>query len=164
MDYTEAYIESLIKCRKAIVEPPTKEMKLEKKHKRNDMKLKSLDMDDQFYVFMRIHIDFQENFSIGLLHQSLEGPKNILLRFNGNHGQVVEDPIKPNPHFGYHIHKTTSDDLNNGFFEPKLIVSTSEYASFKEALKYFFNFVNITDAYKHFRHIFKKKLFNNEII
>ncbi|MCF6147639.1 MAG: hypothetical protein E3K37_03170 [Candidatus Kuenenia sp.] len=141
-----------------------KEMKFEWKHKRNDMKLKSMDTDDLFYVFMRIHTeDFQENFSIGLLHQSLEGSRNLLIRFNGNHGQIVENPITTNPHFGYHIHKATAKNMNNGIFEPKAVELTNEYASFNEALKYFFKRINInnTDTYKHFGHLFQKKLFND---
>lgn len=159
MNYTEKYIESLITCQKIIIEFPGREMKIEKKHKRNDMKLKSLNTNELFYVFMRMHLDFRENFSIGLIHQSLEGQKNVLLRLNGNHGQVVTDPIRPSPHFGFHIHKITANDWGNDIFEPKSIELTKEYASFNEALKYFIKMVNITNAPPYFPHIYQKKLF-----
>jgi hypothetical protein len=79
-----------------------------------------------------------------------------LIRLNGDHGEVVEDILKPSPHFGYHIHKITPEVLERGLAEPKFSNETKEYASYEQAMSYFCKLVNIKDAETYFD-------FNNQL-
>ncbi|MGA3099410.1 MAG: hypothetical protein ABSF25_23395 [Bryobacteraceae bacterium] len=51
--YTQQEIGDLIGCPKVVSEPPKREMKLDRGHFRNDMRLKSTDDKLEFRVFMR---------------------------------------------------------------------------------------------------------------
>ena len=51
--YTQQEIDDLIGCPKVVSEPPKREMKLDRGHFRNDMRLKSTDDKLEFRVFMR---------------------------------------------------------------------------------------------------------------
>jgi len=50
--YSQAFLDNLIKTPKKIIDPPTKAMKLEGKHYRNDFKVESRDGKFQFKVFL----------------------------------------------------------------------------------------------------------------
>lgn len=60
--FSNEEIEELIASPKRIIEPPKKEIQLQKGHWRNDMKLHSDDGEYDFSVFMRKNEDFEENF------------------------------------------------------------------------------------------------------
>jgi hypothetical protein len=143
-------LEKIISEPKIISVPPKKEFKEECQHLRNDFGLTSLDGTKKFSVFLRRNANFQENFSIGLIYCLPEGGNVQLIRLNGNHGEVVEDILRPSPHFGYHIHKISHEELDRGLSDPKFSHETKEYASFEQALNYFFTLVNIKDAEKYF--------------
>jgi hypothetical protein len=64
--YTQQEIDDLIACPKVVSEAPKRDMKLDRGHFRNDMRLKSTDDNLEFRVFMRRSEDLPENFSIGL--------------------------------------------------------------------------------------------------
>lgn len=97
-NYSELDIDRLISCPKLIVEPPKKQMRLERGSLRNDLGLHSVDGDLSFAVFMRINETFRENFSIGLTHSPSDEPGELcLLRFNGPHGEFLGAP--DTPHF-----------------------------------------------------------------
>jgi len=85
--FTDDELESLILCPKQVDEPPRREMRLDGKHKRNDMTLKSMDGKHCFRVFMRQSEEFSENFSVGLVYLPSEEPGSFqLIRCNGQHG------------------------------------------------------------------------------
>lgn len=157
--FTDALIQQYIKEKKKIVEPLKAEMKLEHQHLRNDFKLTSIDGERHYSVFMRKHTKFQENFSIGLIFYSKESRSITLFRCNGNHGETIQDIKNPHPHFGYHTHTITSEDIENGIMEPKRVELIKDYASFEQAFRYFCNFVNIEHAIKYFPQFFKQNLF-----
>lgn len=76
--YTQEEIDSLIACTKVVSEPPKREMKLDRGHFRNDMRLKSTDGNLEFRVFMRRNEDLPENFSIGLAFVPKDGTGEIV--------------------------------------------------------------------------------------
>ena len=106
--FTDEELESLIRCRKEVVDPPRREMRVDGKMKRNDMTLKSADGAHSFRVFMRQSEEFLENFSIGLVYQPGEEPGSFqLIRCNGQHGG---ERVHPH-HAVFHVHgvqRTTS--------------------------------------------------------
>jgi hypothetical protein len=156
---TDDLISNLISEEKVITEPPKKEFKDENHHLRNDFQLMSPDGTNKYSVFIRKHITFLENFSIGLVYHSEEGTNLNLFRCNGNHGEVVLDILNPIPHFGYHTHKITAELLENNINDPKQSESTSEYASYEQALNYFCRYINIKDADKYFPNINQTNMF-----
>jgi len=156
--FSDEIINRLITEEKIITEPPKRDFKVESQHLRNEFHLTSSDGERQFSVFMRKHIEFMENFSIGLIYHSEEGTIN-LFRCNGNHGEVVVDILNPIPHFGYHTHKITAELLENNINEPKKVESTKEYASFEQALAYFCKHTNIIDVDKYFPNINQLDIF-----
>ncbi len=70
---TQQEIDSLILCEKQIIEPPKKNMASKNRSLRNDMKLSSVDRVSFFTVFMRISEFFPDDFTIGLIFNSLKG-------------------------------------------------------------------------------------------
>ena len=68
---TQKEIDDLIACPKVISDAPKRDMKRDRGHLRNDMRLKSADDKFEFSVFMRRNEDLPENFSIGLVIDSL---------------------------------------------------------------------------------------------
>jgi len=156
---TDDLISKFISEEKVITELPRKDFREESQHFRNDFQLTSSDGTRKYSVFMRKHITFLENFSIGLIYHSEEGTSINLFRCNGNHGEVVIDILNPIPHFGYHTHKITAELLENNINDPKQSELTQEYASFEQALNYFCRYVNIKDANKYFPNINQTNMF-----
>lgn len=152
-------INMLISEPKVIVSKPKKELKSEHYHMRDDFELTSLDGARKYKVFIRKNADFQENFSIGLRYFPADSSSCTLFRCNGNHGEIVVNPLLPNEnHFGYHTHQLTGKDFEEGLPEPKLI-SSAPYASYEQALVYFCRLVNITDAEQYFGSQLQTSLF-----
>lgn len=115
------------------------------------MTLESFDKQAEFTVFMRINEQFPENFSVGLNYHPKDEPRTIpLLRCNGPHGEHVNNPLDPQPHFGCHIHRATADALNTSLSPEVVAELTRRYASYEEALSFFMNHVNITNAGEYF--------------
>lgn len=145
--YTQDALDALIACRKAVVDPPRKEMKSERGCRRNDMTLRSEDGQHDFTVFMRVNEDFPENFSIGLDYVPREEPGSLsLVRCNGPHGQTVDEFDASRPHFSPHIHKALEANISRGIRPEKGAVMTREYASFEQALPYFLRLINVAGA------------------
>lgn len=157
----DSEIEYLIRCEKKVIEPPHKNFHIVGANKRNDFKVSADNDDKLFSVFLRQNIEFQENFSIGLLYH-FEGKKVLLFRVNGNHGEVVTNPLKPSPHFGYHVHKLTENEFDLGnYYDPKLHTETEAYASFDQAIVFFIRHVNIIDGLSHFPNLNQLPLFES---
>jgi hypothetical protein len=157
--FTEQDIANLIACRKEVVDPPRREMKLEGKMKRNEMTLRSADKKHEFRVFMRQTEEFQENFSIGLVYLPHEDPGEfVLIRCNGQHGGTRLFPH----HAVYHIHSIRAEDLNAGIKEPRMVEQSIEYASFAEALRIFCHRINLDSADQYFPGLVQRRLFQGE--
>lgn len=156
---TDELINKFITEEKIITEPPKRDFKEENQHLRNDFQLTSSDGLRKYSVFIRKHINFLENFSIGLVFHSEEGTSYNLFRCNGNHGEVVADILNPIPHFGYHTHIIIANLLENNINDPKQSELTNEYASYEQAINYFCRYVNIRNAERYFPNINQPNLF-----
>jgi hypothetical protein len=164
--YSQAEIDLLISCQKAVTEPPKRQSKLTGADFRNDMKLvASIQIPGEFDVFMRQSEDFPENFSIGLIYRPKDGrPDLTLLRCNGQHGvyngSASQDP--DHPHWGYHVHRASEQALENGLRPEKFAVATTDFASYEEAVQYFITIVNVTahDVDKYFPRPGQRTLFD----
>lgn len=151
-EYEQKEIDLLIKCEKEIVEPPRKEMKIERGSKRNSMKLKSRKGDCFFRVFMRQSVTFPEEFSIGLQYLPVDEKEDLMLiRCNGKHSTYKEG--HPPHHYVFHIHKAKEDNIKKGKRPEFGGEMTKEYASFEQALSYFLKLVNVINAGEHFNDI-----------
>lgn len=145
--YTQQELEALVACPKRITDPPRKEMKSDRGALRNDMFLESTDGKMGFSVFMRINERFPENFSIGLnAHPKDEPGSFCLLRCNGPHGEHVDNPLDPHPHFGFHIHKARQETIEAGLLPELSAEITKNYGSYEEALRHFVKLTNIENA------------------
>lgn len=148
---SQAEIEQLIGCPKEISEPPKKEMRLEKGSLRNNMRLRSTVGEMEFTVFMRVNEDFHEDFSIGLdYHPADERGSTCLLRCNGPHGEFLGNPELPHTHFHFHIHKAKFQNMEAGLRAERGGEKTEAYASYEQALQYFLQVINVTNADKFF--------------
>lgn len=143
---------------KRIIEVSSKDFKEEYRHLRKDFKLKSIEGEYYFRMFIRRHKDFPENFSIGLdLLPSAERTRSMpLIRCNGPHC-VTKDILRPNPHYDYHIHKPNSEDIEKGLQKLSLSEITEQFDSYEKALRYFVKITNIINAHEYFD--FQKPLF-----
>jgi hypothetical protein len=104
--YSQEEIDRLIACPKIVTEPPKRDMKSQRGHRRNNMLLRSEEGGLEFSVFMRINEDFNENFSIGLNYSPRDERGTVcLLRCNGPHGDFLGGPLPSESHSRYHIDK-----------------------------------------------------------
>jgi len=155
--YTDDEITRLITCPKVITDAPRREMKKEHRHRRNDMAVVS-DSNEAFNVFIRQSTEFPEDFSIGLDYFAPDGKRITLIRFNGQHEQTTT-PFSDNPHFNYHIHRATSENLNNGRLAKHPASITESYASLDEAIAEFMEITKIEGWQKHFPNAVPMPLF-----
>ncbi len=150
-NYSREEIDQLIRCPKMIVEPPKKELRLERGSKRNDMTLTSIDSELKFTVFMRINADFEENFSIGLEYYPKDEKGSVcLVRCNGPHGEFLGGSMTPSAHFFYHIHMGKAENLEAGLRAERSGEPTKKFASYSEALSVFLNMINAVNVQDHF--------------
>ncbi|MBI3524525.1 MAG: hypothetical protein HY066_08345 [Betaproteobacteria bacterium] len=147
-DYTDDEITRLIGCPKTINEAPRREMKEENRHRRNDLVAVSGD-GAEFDAFIRQSLDFAEDFSLGLIYRAPDGKRVTLVRFNGQHEQSPK-LFGGHPHFSYHIHRATAENLNAGRLEKHPAAITGRYASFDEAIAEFMTMTNIQSWERHF--------------
>src|SRR3989442_4730423 len=154
--FTDEELESLIRCRKEVVDPPRREMRVDGKMKRNDMTVKSADGAHSFRVFMRQSEELLENFSIGLVYQPGEEPGSFqLIRCNGQHGG---ERVHPH-HAVFHVHRSTADDINAGILEPRQIEQATSFASFREALVHFCHLIRLERPDDYFPGLNQTRLF-----
>jgi hypothetical protein len=162
MNFTNDVIEQLITCSKTMIDPPSKEFKEENRHRRKDMRLQDVDNKvNQFSVFMRQSLEFDEDFSIGLVYFSSEGKRITLIRYNGQHEQSNDPFSLQNPHYQYHIHQATPENLNNGRYEKHPAFITPDYASFQEAIAQFLTKIRLIEIETYFPDIEVLSLFRN---
>lgn len=157
-NYTDEEIQRLISCPKKMQEPPRKNMRDDHGHQRNDMDLISTDDKHGFRVFMRINLEFPENFSIGLDYFPADEPGSItLVRYNGPHGEHESNPH----HVTHHIHRANAENINAGLKAERSIVSAN-YAAFDEALLQFLETIGLTDVGKHFPELIQRSIWPKE--
>lgn len=164
MTFTITKIDELITCDKQITDQPTRDFKEEFRHRRKDFGLQAVnDRTLSFSVFMRQSMEFHEDFSLGLVYRSEDGKRMTLIRYNGQHDQSNDPYDLAKPHFQYHIHKATPENLNNGHYDKHPAVVTCLYASFEEATKEFFTAIRVRqqDIAKHFPGMDQLPLFRN---
>ena len=144
-EYTQQELDDLISCKKKIIEPPKDEMILVNKYLRNDMKLKSIDEEYEFSVFMRKSLEFQTNFSVGLVYRPKDHPEEIhLIRCNSAH-RFIYNSISEDPHFITHIHRANADDLNSGIRRPKTKEITEAYTTYESAVIHLMSLISVQD-------------------
>ena len=159
MEYTKEKIKKLITEEKIITTSPRRDFKITGQHQRNEFGLISKDEKRSYRVFIRKHLKFQENFSIGLIYLPQEHSSIQLIRFNGNHGETVDYPNNPHPHRDFHIHRITPEFIEEEINDPRDVEVTKKYGSYEQAFRYFCKFVNITNAEKFFPGIGQTDLF-----
>ena len=161
MDFSDAELEALVSCPKTITSPPRKDMAQDGAHLRNDFKCQAVAGGHRFRVFMRQAVAFPEDFSIGLVYLLDDGSEIVLLRCNGPHGPVADDPLSDvvNPHFDFHIHRATEDNIANNRKPEAGATATGEFGTFDDALVYFVQRCGIEDASSHFPALSNPTLF-----
>lgn len=160
---TNAEIERLINLPKQVSDPPTKSWRIEDLHRRKDFGLVSKDGDARFRAFARQSTRFAENFSIGLEYEPDDGTESItLLRCNGPHGDFNRAADPTHPHFHTHIHTATEAAIEAGRRPESMAVITTEFASVKEAIRYFLNAVAVdaNDQARYFEEDLRLTLFD----
>jgi hypothetical protein len=126
-------------------------MRSERGSQRNNMILRSEDGDLEFTVFMRINDDFQENFSIGLNYSPRDERGTLcLLRCNGPHGDFLGSASSPSSHFRFHVHRAKTENIEIGLKADHGAEPTEAYASYKDALVFFLNEINVINAWDYF--------------
>lgn len=153
MTFTILRINELIECDKRITDAPTREFKEEFRHRRKDFRLQAVKNTNLlFSVFMRQSLEFAEDFSLGLVYLSEDGKRFTMIRYNGQHDQSNNPYDLAKPHFQYHIHKATPENLNNGLYDKHPAAATPLYASFVEATQRFLTAIGVRsqDIAKHF--------------
>lgn len=159
MSFTDAEIGHLTSCKKTVTEPPRKEMKVERGHRRNDMRLKAAGEELDFRVFIRQNLDFEENFSVGLEFLPRDGRRSlVLLRCNGPHGRFEGGVGDPVAHFTFHVHRAKADNLDRDERAERGGEHTSAFASLQEALAFFVQEINLEGAEEYFPSTLQKKL------
>jgi hypothetical protein len=136
-------------------------MRTEGQMQRNDMELESLDGKHSFRVFMRQSLRFSENFSIGMDYLPKDEPGSFcLLRCNGMHGGHKVHPH----HLHCHVHLSKAEDVNAGLRVERHIDPTTEYAAFRDALRYFLLRANVqsADLSQYFPSITQPDMFDGE--
>ena len=129
MTFTTSGIDELIGCEKQITDPPTREFKEELRHRRRDFRLQAVDDSAlSFSVFIRQSLEFAEDFSLGLVYLSEDGKRMTLVRYNGQRDQSNNPYDLAKPHFQYHVHKATPENLNNGRYDKHPAMITRQYA------------------------------------
>lgn len=119
----------------------------------------------KFEVFIRQNVNFEDNFSVGLLFKPGISalPKDLpLVRCNGSHGEESRDE---DGHFSHpHIHRITASEITSGSIrpEPRNRQITEKYSSLEEAIWFFFEYIGVKNFNKFFPdlHVKQMRLFS----
>lgn len=159
---TDNQIQELIAIPKSITlkEPASgyEETKTQRRCKLNAVTVS--DESEKFEVFIRRHIRYIENFTIGLRYQTGDASLGAitLVRYNGSHGEISRDP---DGHFAVpHIHRITHAELVSGSREPQETQRelTVPYTTYEQALIVFFSDTGIENYHRHFPEAVQLKL------
>jgi hypothetical protein len=139
MKLTSELLKLLIETPKEIIQPPGKP-KLDRGHYRIGFEMQSPDQKYFFSGFGRYNAMFEENFSVGLIFIPKDEKGMLeILRCNGPHGEHKMFPH----HNYYHIHKATSETIDQGLKEDSFIELTDKFTTFGDALRFFVRYVHL---------------------
>ena len=161
---TDGDIQNLIRVPKRIVvKSPTRGYREENGSRRCDLDLQPADGPGRsFPVFIRQHLRFGRNFSIGLRYTVNEGKLTTvtLARYNGPHGEASRDP--DGHHAVSHIHYITEVEIAAGHTLPQdnHRELTNKYNTFEEALRAFFADTSTQNYSDFFPELMEPRLFN----
>lgn len=131
-------------------------------HKRCDLTLiGELDTEVEFSAFVRQHLRFTSNFSIGLRYAVNQGNLTTitLVRYNGAHGETsrTSDGHYTQPH----IHYIAEDEVANGHSQPQenWRELTDLYHTFEDALRVFFIDTSTSNYADYFPELLQGRLF-----
>jgi hypothetical protein len=145
--FTQQRIDELVDCDKVVTASLRRDMKQVGRAMRNEMRLESVDGKSRFVVFIRVSIDFPENFSAGLDFLADDGSRISLLRCNGPHEGWTPDPARPNSwHYGCHIHRARELEALSGEDPMKNVERTTAYSDDKEALRHLLKICKLSAA------------------
>lgn len=118
---TDMEIRDLVVCPKAIgSKEPSRGYRYEQTQRRCNMELTATaDSRMRFSIFVRQHLRYIENFSVGLNYHSNDRKLGLitLIRYNGPHG---ESSRQPDGHYAkFHIHRITAAEIASGSREPR---------------------------------------------
>ena len=161
---TDRRIQDLIVIPKQIVRrSPNLDYKVDDSNRRCELDLVSEEDGYQaFRVFVRQHLRFIRNFSIGLRYEAHEGKLTTitLTRYNGPHGETSRSQ---DGHYALpHIHYITESEIARGHIYPqeKRREATTRYFTFEEALRAFFEDTSIVNYIEYFPELMQGHLFN----
>lgn len=147
--WTQDELDSLIACEKETIAVREFGHSKEKRSFRGELRVRSLDGESQFRVFLRQHQDEKMNFSVGLQLLPPDSKDLILFRCNGVHAvhknQVREQVIVT----GCHYHFATVEALAAKKPADHWATPTTDYSSFEQAVRVFAAKTRLTDAAKH---------------
>jgi hypothetical protein len=112
--------------------------------------------DAHFRLFIRRHVEFENNFSIGLDYKGKLGDVP-LVRYNGPH-KTSEDEVS-SAHYNFHIH--TQADLESTKSLMSKTTVTDKYGSYSEALHHASKDLNILNFEEFFPHETQLNLFED---
>jgi hypothetical protein len=142
-EYTDDLILSLLGCPKRVIRAPRRAMHSARGSKHNDMRLRSDVNGEEFEVFVRVNLRFEENFSIGIRHCSPDGGGEILLRCNGPHGLHKPDHDDSVHNIAPHIHYAKEANISAGLKAEHGAEKTDEYGvDYAQALSVFLGKIN----------------------
>ena len=161
---TEQNIRDLFQLPKVITtKTPARDYREENGQRRCDLTLVGAsDANLEFSVFVRQHLRFTNNFSIGLRCAVNQGNLTTitLLRYNGAHGETSRSR---DGHFAIpHIHFITEDEMAAGHTQPQetLRELTDRYHTFEDALRVFFMDTAVSNYTEYFPELQQGRLFN----
>jgi len=149
--YTQQGIDELISCPTVVSEAPRQDMKLDRGHYRNDMRMRSIDGSSEFRMFMRQNADLAESFSVGLVFVPQDGIGEIVhVRCNGPNGGYNAEFDADHPYWDYHFHRASAAMMEEGPRPERAATPCREYASYNEPVLYLLKATNAKAALPHF--------------
>ena len=117
-----------------------------------------------FRAFVRQHVRFFRNFSIGLRCEAREGKLTTitLARYNGPHGETSRSQ---DGHYALpHIHYITESEIARGHSSPQETHRdvTARYSNFEEALRTFFEDTSTMNYVDYFPELGQGRLFDED--
>lgn len=136
---TDEAIRALISERKQL--PPKWRSSLspdqrEAQHRRGSVRLQGVGGAD-FELFSRQHVDFVDNFTVGLQFRAVDGTVYRLLRANGLHPGGHRNRLEGTS-FGtsFHVHRATERYQREGLAIDGYAEQTDEYSSLEQAVDF----------------------------
>lgn len=162
-EWAQEQIDAMIAEPKRITVAPKRQMERGRGYQRNGMRLESLDGQRRFVAFLRVNNAFPENFSVGMDVVLGDGSHLCLIRCNGPHEGVAGSeaaPGVPNHHFGYHVHRAKTDNLDAGLRSERGAALTTAYGSFGEAITFFLRACGVQGGEAYFSDLTERRMFD----